>query len=564
MTVLRRAVLALCLLVCAAPAPALAAPPVVDGIQGTNGAEVPALEWGACPASSPAEAEALRDYRCTVVEVPLSYRDPAGQSIELALGLLPAADQENKLGTLFWNPGGPGVPGRIPPAFSDELHERFDLVGFDPRGVGESTPLRCFGSNAEALELFAFDFPITLAQERRVVELSRRGTERCAENGGPILEHMATANVARDLDLLRQAVGDPGLTYLGSSYGTHVGEVYANLFPDQVRAAALDAVVDPLEWTTGREPGDEFVPVEFRAKAYLGTYDALQAFLRACAQDERCALREEGADAAALNEKFDRLMRRLRRRALELVDPTGEPFTVTYQAAVYAVVSALYSPANSPELAETLQGLWLATEQRRVLGAARRLRRDLPLERPARPLGRRQDPDEPYFGIEWLSAVQCTDSSNPSNPWEWARWARRADREAPHFGAAWMFLSLPCATWPASDPDRYTGPWDRQTANPVLLVGNAQGDPATPYEDAVSTQRELADARLLTLDSFGHTAFFQSACVVDAVERYLVDLELPAEGAVCQPDRGPFDPLPEAQARRQQQIEDALGPVFAR
>ncbi len=561
MTVVRRAVLALCLLALAPPAAAVAAPPVVDGIQGTNGAAVPALDWGACPAADADEEEALRDFRCTTVEVPLSYRDPHGQSIELALGLLPATDQRRKLGTLFWNPGGPGGSGRIPRPFSRRLHERWDIVGFDPRGIAASTPLRCFASNEEAAAAFDFAFPITLEQERRVVELSRRGTEACARNGGPILSHMATANVARDLDLLRQAVGDPGLTYLGLSYGTHIGTTYANLFPEQVRALALDSVIDPLEWTTGREPGDEFVPVEYRNGSFFGAQQALGSFLRACAGDARCAFREEGVDLRA---KLDRLMARLRARPLELVQPGGATTTVTYQDVVYLMQGSLYRPERSPALAETLQVLWVASEQRAVRGAARQLRARLPLDPTLAAAPGRQDPDEEYAGFEWTVAVECTDSSNPSNPWEWVRYARRADREAPYFGRSWMYSAIQCTTWPASDPDRYTGPWNRQTANPVLLIGNGQGDPATDYADAVSTSRELADARLLTLESFGHIAFRQSRCVMGAIERYVFRLELPAEGTVCRPDRGPFDPVPQAAARRRAQVDQALGTAFAK
>jgi pimeloyl-ACP methyl ester carboxylesterase len=528
----------------ACPATALAAPPSVGGIQGTNGAEVPELDWRACPAGSSEEGELLAPYRCTTVDVPLSYRDPAGQSIELALGLLPAADPDRKLGTLFWNPGGPGGSGRIPPAFSAALHERFDIVGFDPRGVGESTPLRCFETNEQAFELLAWDFPITLAQERDVVERTRQATELCERNGGPLLEHMSTANVARDLDLLREAVGDDALTYLGFSYGTQLGSVYANLFPEHVRALALDAVLDPVEWTTGYAPRDAFAPFTYRLGSHLGSQDAFTTFLAACATDERCAFREEDVD---LRRKYDRLLSAARRRPIEVLDPDGERFTITYQTLVSITIGLLYDPAASAILAETLQVLHLAAERREERPGAMRVRdRDVVLEAPRqRPFTRLQE-EEPYVGIEWFSAISCTDTSNPSNPWAWSRYARRADREASPFGAPWVYASLPCATWPGADPDRYTGPWDRPTANPLLLVGNRLGDPATPYEDAARTATEvLADARLLTLDSFGHVAFFQSACVVDAVERYLIDLELPAEGTVCQPDRAPFDPLPE-------------------
>ena len=544
--------------VLALPRAAFAEPVVADGIAGTNGAPVPVLAWGACQAATPEEAEFLKDYQCTTAEVPLSYRDPQGPRITLALGRLPAADPEHRLGTLFWNPGGPGGSGRIPPAFSQELHQRFDIVGFDPRGVAASTPLQCFASNDEALELFGWEFPITVTQERSVIELTRRGTQRCAENGGPILQHMATANVARDLDVLRQAVGDEQLSYLGFSYGTHLGEVYANLFPDRVRALTLDAVVDPVQWTTGRTPREASTPVFLRLRSHEGAYEALLAFLQACEDDVRCAFREEGRNLLA---KFDTLLRRVRRQPVQIMLADGEPITVTYQLAVMVTLASLYDPSGSADLATSLQELYLATEQRgqptRPVAPAR-LRALL-----GRRYGLAAPTDESYFGLEQGQGVFCTDSDHASNPRLWPRYARAADRAAPYFGSRWTYVSLPCATWPARDADRYTGPWNRPTAHPVLLVGNRQGDPATPYENAVSTAGELAGARLLTLNSyFGHAAFTQSQCIVSAIERYLIDLQLPPEGTVCQPDRRPFDPLP-APTRSRQQLQEALTPPAA-
>jgi pimeloyl-ACP methyl ester carboxylesterase len=536
----RLTVLAAVLVACLWPSAASSAAP----LPGTNGAAAPQLDWGSCPAATPEEEEFLRPYRCATAEVPLSYRDPSGQSVELALGLLPAADPQHKLGTLFWNPGGPGGSGRIPPPFSDALHARFDIVGFDPRGVAASTPVQCFATNEQAFRLLGWDFPITLAQEQRVIRLTRRATELCARNGGPLLEHMTTANVARDLDLLRQAVGDDQLSYIGFSYGTHLGAVYANLFPDRVRAITLDGVLDPVEWTTGDRPAEARAPFSYRVGSHLGADDALSTFLAACAGDDRCAFREAGID---LRRKYDRLLARVRRRPVRIVLPDGQQLTVNYQLAVNATLGLLYDPSASRELADALQTVWLATEQRSAspIRARARVRAAL-LKAPGTPRWGPVPDDEPYAGFEWSPAVFCTDASNPTNPFEWPRYARRADRQAYPFGSPWVYASLPCATWPVSDPDRYAGPWNRPTAHPLLLVGNRLGDPATPYEDAQRTANQrLANARLLTLDSFGHTAFLQSACVRAAIDHYLIELALPAEGTVCQPDRAPFDPVPE-------------------
>jgi pimeloyl-ACP methyl ester carboxylesterase len=544
LAVRRTALPALCLVLLAAgalAAPAAGAPVTAGAITGTNGAPVPALDWGVCPAATPEEAEALREVECATAEVPLSYRDPHGQSVEVAVGRLPALDPERRIGSLFWNPGGPGGSGRIPPVFTQGLRERFDLVGFDPRGVGASTPITCFGTTEEAIDLLGRPFPITLAQEREVIAATREGTERCAERGGALLEHVSTANVARDLDLLRRAVGDEQLTYVGYSYGTHLGEVYANLFPDHVRALTLDAVIDPREWVGTSDLDDPSQPLTTRMDNFEGAYDALESFLAECARDARCSFREGGAD---LEVKYDRLAQRLRRAPVQLVDPdSGERFTVTYQDVVNLTLGLLYAAPLAPVLADALQDVWAATEARGQGLRPRRARQAEVLREPPRRPGFQDE--EPYAGLEWFPAVVCSETPNPRNPWVWPRFARAADRQAPYFGSAWLYSVLPCATWPASDEDRYAGPWDRETA-PLLLIGNRGGDPATPYDDAQATARLLADARLLTLDSYGHGAFLgRSACIDRAVERYLVDLVLPAEGTVCEPNARPFDPVTE-------------------
>ena len=258
----------------------------------------------------------------------------------------------------------------------------------------------------------------------------------------------------------------------------------------------------------------------------------------------RCTFREPGQDLRA---KYDRMLSRLKRSPVEIVID-GETYLVTYQFAVDATLGLLYSSFAASFLAEFLQTTYIATGKPDLqradatgLGA-----------RAFQPTRQGVPADEPYIGLEWFRAVECTDSLNPSNPWEWPRYARRADRESGSpFGSPWVYGSLACATWPATDPDRYLGPWNRPTANPILLIGNRRGDPATPYEDAVSTSKLLARARLLTLDEYGHTAQGGlSRCIDDAVDRYLIELRLPVAGLVCQPDRKPFDPPPEQLIRR--------------
>lgn len=492
---------------------------------GTNGAAVPELAWGPCPEGSPP------GYQCAEAEVPLSYRNPDGEKITLALGRLPAKDPARKLGTVFYNPGGPGGSGQFPPELTPRLRERFDIVGFDPRGIGASTPLRCF-ETGEQRELLASPFPINREQTERKFADTAKATRICGENAGELINHMSTANVARDLDLLRQAVGDDKLSYYGISYGTHLGSVYVNLFPDRVRAVVLDAVLDPVEWTTGYAPGSGWQPFSYRLGSFEGTQRSLESFLAACAGSENCAFREPGRD---LREKYAAILDHLRREPVTITPPGGEPLRMTYQDVVELTRGALYSAENSVLLAEYLQALAVATGE--VVSERAAPVAALP-PRAQRPGYQGDD----YQGPEQSLAVMCADTDNPPLQHVWPHYARRADRHAPGFGSSWTYLSLPCATWPGRDRDRYAGPWDRQTANPVLLIGNREGDPATPYEDAVRTSKLLGDARLLTLDTFGHGALGHSECIDGAVDRYFIGGALPDEGTVCEPARQPFDP----------------------
>lgn len=521
--------------------------PGASAVLGTNGAEAPKISWRTCPRDV-----APGRFQCATVKVPLSYRNPGGKKITLALGRLPATDQKRKIGTLFWNPGGPGGSGRIPPAFSKTLHERFDIVGFDPRGTNASTPLKCFSSNRQAFKTLGRAFPATLEQEAPFFAANERGTRLCEKNAGPIISHMSTANVARDMDLLRRAVGDEKMTYLGFSYGTFLGETYANLFPGKVRAMTLDAVLDPAEWTTGETLGDGLTqPFSYRVGSFDGTQKALRTFLEECASVGRgaggCAFAERGAGPNKLLTKYKEILARLRQGPVEVTDG-GDTFKIRYQGVVYNTLSLLYYAPNSPLLARFLENVHKATEaagQRTAQGGAAP-EVDVP-DVPSRPTFERPESraerQPPYFGLEWFPGVACLDSFNPPPTASWSLYARKADARAPGFGSAWTYASTPCATWPAEDSDRYLGPWDNQTANPLLLIGNRLGDPATPYDDARTTAtRRLADARLLTLDSFGHTAAYggQSRCINVAVDRYLVEGELPPSGKVYQPDRGPF------------------------
>jgi len=489
-------------------------------------APVPRLRWVACG----------NGFQCATVLVPLDYDRPKGAKISLALARLPASDPAHKLGSIFLNPGGPGgsgvdvVLGAGRSLFSDAVRARFDLVGFDPRGIARSTPLRCFETLEEAFaSLPPFVFPVTRAEEQVKRQSDRRIAEACERRAGPIIDHMSTANVARDMDLLRQAVGDRKLTYYGVSYGSFLGAVYANLFPDKVRAVAVDGVLDPVAWATGRGRQARTLPFTTRIRSDQGAWATLRQFFRLC---------DRGGDACAFSEgnprrRYAALAERLLDEPLQIPDGQGGTFPFTYADLVGLTLGAMYDPGSWPFLAELLQELdtlsRTTTGAARVAAAAKRLRARLGAFQP-----------EEYLNIvEGFPGVACSETDNPDRFRAWPRAAAAADRTFRYFGRLWTWNSSICLPWPGWDRDRYAGPFTRRTANPVLVIGNHY-DPATSYQGAVALDRLLPRSRLLTLAGWGHTSLFLSACVDAHLNRYLLTTRVPPRGTVCEPNEAPF------------------------
>ena len=539
----RIAVIAAATLPLAAPAPSSAA------TLGTNGAPAPVLTWAPCTDTALTDLDPA--FLCATATVPLDYRKPTGTKIQLALSKLPATGPGTRIGSVFVNPGGPGAPGLDSPTFATaHLRERFDIVGFDPRGTGASTPpVRCASTSEEAASLLNPTFPINAVQEVTAANKAAQGAAGCKASA-TIAIHMSTANVARDLDLLRRGVGDTKLNFLGFSSGTLIAETYANLFPSTTRALALDGTLDPQRFTAGRSSTEAGQPLDERLKSYVGTDEAVTGFLKACATAPgTCAFASPDATTpAALRTKFNALLARVRASNGVIVDLGSGTQTISYQDLVGMIYGELNTGIfTSQDLAGTLDAIDVASKTQTTRVPSNDLAALLDTLR--RWFAGNGGPVvEPYDNFQdAFSTFICNDTVGPTSSSPYVNYGRSSDAAVPGFGPFWIWTTASCATFPVQDPDVYRGPWNTSTPNTILVLGNRGGDPSVRYSNAVLAQSTLAKARLLSVDMYGHTSYnLASSCVDNYVDNYLISLALPATGASCTTDFGPFDAVSEA------------------
>jgi pimeloyl-ACP methyl ester carboxylesterase len=459
---------------------------------------------------------------CATVSVPLDWANPAGQKIGLAVIKRLASKPDQRIGSLFVDPGGPGDTGvGLVRGGGDDIDAwgdgRFDVIGWDPRGTHASSPVKCFTSDAEADAFWkGVALPSTPADSDAFAAKMGDLAHRCGAVMGPLLSHISTADTVRDLDALRAAVGEEKITYAGLSYGTVIGQMYANMFPQRVRAMMLDGLVDPVAYTASAET---------RAENNASSSDEVfDQFLTLCDQagPARCALAGHGQTAA---QRVSLLVERLKQGPIPAPNatPPGELYAGDLPVSTFA---PMRDPALWPEYAKQLNAavdgdvsaLATAAAQARTPAAwdeATKSSAISCLDGPAtKPVG------------DWATVIgQLTATSGIAGPVQgWWLWA-------------------PCAAnWPAHSDDRYTGPWNTKTTTPILLIGTRH-DPNTGYQNAVRSEKLLGNAVLLTHEGYGHLSFKDlSACVEQARVRYLVDLQTPPRGTVCAADKAPFQP----------------------
>lgn len=418
--------------------------------------------------------------------------------------------------------------------FGSDVRASFDIVGFDPRGVTRGTPARCFGNEKQQESAAApLAFPTNEAEVGIWLASDQTLADQCAKRGNRLIGHMSTANVARDLDRLRAAVGDEALTYYGISYGTQIGQTYVNLFPENVRAVVVDGVLDPEAWTDGA-PGEEGLPFSARLRSADGAQATLEEFFRLCdeAGPDGCAFAPNAADrfrvlADTVLENDPVTFR------VEVEPGVVEEASLTYGDLIGRTLGAMYGSGEWPFLAQDFAAL----EAQVVNGSTDPY--------VVGPDGEPGQPPKKLFPnyVNWLEAgpaVLCADSQNPDTIDAWVEAAGPLPA-ANYFDALWTWISSTCLSFEAAaDEDRYAGPWDAFTENPVLVMSTLF-DPATRVEGAYKAHETLPNSSLVLVDGWGHGALGISACADFYRNQYLLTTEADFDTVVCPQNFAPFD-----------------------
>lgn len=455
-----------------------------------------AFGWEAIDPASPDQVEK------GILEVPLDYDEPSGDVVELYVARHRATDPGNRIGVLLVNPGGPGAGGSVLAEFAAAIYdeilvERFDIIGWDPRGTGLSTPpIDCVDDYDP---YFALDSnPESAEEEADFVAALDEFATGCDERSGDLLDHVNTVDAARDMDSIRAALGEDQITYFGWSYGTQLGATWATLFPETVRGAVLDGAVDP---TTGRAQG-----LLDQAAGFESTF---QTFLADCASKPTCPL-GSGRDPGA--EVID-LLARIETETIPTVE--GRP-DLTSGIAEFGIGNALYSEQSWPALAQALADAGNGD------GAGLLAQYDDYMLR---------FEDGTYSNdLEAYYVITCADDPDTGGIVA-AVDARATFRAtAPLIGSTTAAELAICALLPDFPaPDfRITG----AGAGPIMVVGNT-GDPATPFEGSRNMAATLEDGFFITVQADSHTAYGLNDCIDTAIDGYLVELTIPPADTIC-------------------------------
>ena len=444
--------------------------------------------------------------QCADVKVPLDYKKPDGKTITVAMAKVPAANGK-PIGSLFVNPGGPGESGidlvsGADKIFSKALRDQYDIVGFDPRGVGSSTAVDCV-SDAELGKYLDSEFDLSTPEGKKAEKAqAEKFAKGCKDKSGDLLAHVGTESAARDLDVLRGLVGDKKLNYFGFSYGTSLGGMYANLFPKKTGRLVLDGALDP-----------QFGGARMGYEQTIGFEKAFERYAEYCVKGGNCPL---GSSVDAAKKK----MRALFDQAFKKPFPTADPKRpLNRNMLKYGVMLAMYSTAYRPYLDTGLSQLIKNNDGSFLLGWY-----DL--------ASGRQGGKFRNNSNEARTAINCADYP-ASSPSVTKRYQEKLKKEAPLFGAGSGGEETDLCSLLPYHPKSNPGPYTAKGSAPIVVIGTRH-DPATPYHWAQALHKSLSNSVLLTWEGDGHLAYSRAgSCIESPVDKYLLTGEVPKDGLVC-------------------------------
>jgi pimeloyl-ACP methyl ester carboxylesterase len=446
------------------------------------------------------------DNQCAKLTVPIDYSHPEGGTIQLSVLKVPSKNPSQRIGSLVVNPGGPGGSGVFYAGgaqFTDKVRAAYDVVGFDPRGVGTSAPVKCLNDRELDSFLGGDPTPDNVTEEQTFADSAKAFADKCKANGGGLLSHVSTIEAAKDMDVLRAALSEPKLNYLGKSYGTFLGATYADLFPKKVGRFVLDGVIDP-NLTSSQVNEGQAVGFEMATRAYVTD----------CVSKGGCPL---GASVDSGMANLRGFLKQMDANPLPVNDPYVKRLTEGW--ASLGVAGPMYDPERWPDLTDALREAFAG--------------RGGPLMTLADDYAQRSGGGR-YIGnlMQVIYAVNCLDRSDVKTLGHYESEARSLTAQAPTWGPFLAWSTVPCGYWPVpanNAPKKITA----AGSGPIVVVGTTR-DPATPYKWAQGLAAELQNGHLITYNGDGHTAYMRSnSCVDDAVDAYLVKGVLPPRGLKC-------------------------------
>ncbi|WP_119294195.1 alpha/beta hydrolase [Streptomyces sp. YIM 130001] len=487
----------------------------------SSGSSSTGASSSALPASTPEGLEKYYDqkldwrdcgvpgFQCSTMRAPLDYEEPSAGDIKLAVARKKATGPGKRLGTLQVNPGGPGgsaieyLQAYAGIGFPEPVRAQYDMVAVDPRGVARSEPVKCLdGARMDAYTETDMT-PDDKGEQKQLVASFKEFAQGCEKNSRRMLPHVSTVEAARDMDVLRAALGDKKLQYVGASYGTFLGATYAGLFPQRTGRLVLDGAMDPS------------LPARRMNRDQTAGFEtAFQAFARDCVKLKDCPLGTKSpADAGSRLKDF---FRRLDSKPI----PTGENRTLGEALATTGVIAAMYDEATWPQLRDSLTTAIKENDGSGLLALS-----DSYYER---------EPNGKYANLMSANAaVNCLDLPPAfKNPEDVVKGLPDFEKASPVFGEGLAWASLNCSNWPV-DASGTAHRIQAEDAAPILVVGTTR-DPATPYKWAQALAGQLSSGTLLTYDGDGHTAYGRgSDCIDTAINRYLLEGKPPKDGKKC-------------------------------